>query len=508
VVLLALAGAAWLILARSGPSSPADLIAILPFEIAGSDPSTHTFAENVADQVSGALVKSDLTVISPDTGAPLDGQQRKAAAASLGAGFLLDGRVQGDGRSLQVNVHLDDLRHQGPLWSASFNRPVDQAQAMQEEVATKVAGVLHCALHVRDADGDRIDRQTLGLYLRACDVMQDSGAQDQAMDLLKQVVARQPRFAHAWSDLAVASELATDQLPPDRARQAFTEARAAAERALQLDPKDGDAYAALSDMVPEPGHWAERNALLLKGLSLDPDNSTLEDREAGLLEDVGRLHEALEYAQRSFSLDPLSPNKATALAFVLAHNGRLDEARVVLEKAARTWPDNPSLWEARMSLEAREGDPDRALAMLDDSKSRPADWEAARVEPWRRLTLARKSGAPAARDAFAREELAILRAGKTTGARAILMLNNVGRPDAAFEAVAWATAQRVTEADPGPLFRPEADGMRRDPRFMPLADKLGVVDFWRSSGKWPDFCEAPDLPYDCRAAAASLKTRR
>ena len=88
------------------------------------------------------------------------------------------------------------------------------------------------------------------------------------------------------------------------------------------------------------------------------------------------------------------------------------------------------------------------------------------------------------------------------------MLNNVGRPDAAFEAVAWAAAKGVTEADPGPLFRPEADGMRRDPRFMPLAEKLGVVDFWRSSGKWPDFCEAPDLPYDCRAAAASLKAHR
>jgi hypothetical protein len=44
--------------------------------------------------------------------------------------------------------------------------------------------------------------------------------------------------------------------------------------------------------------------------------------------------------------------------------------------------------------------------------------------------------------------------------------------------------------------------MRRDPRFMSLAAKLGLVDYWRSSGKWPDFCSEPGLPYDCKAEAA------
>jgi hypothetical protein len=54
------------------------------------------------------------------------------------------------------------------------------------------------------------------------------------------------------------------------------------------------------------------------------------------------------------------------------------------------------------------------------------------------------------------------------------------------------------------LFRPTADAMRRDPRFMPLVTKLGLVDFWEKSGHWPDFCEAPDRPYDCRKVAAAL----
>ena len=46
--------------------------------------------------------------------------------------------------------------------------------------------------------------------------------------------------------------------------------------------------------------------------------------------------------------------------------------------------------------------------------------------------------------------------------------------------------------------------MRRDPRFMPLVQRLGLVDYWRSSGHWPDFCSEPGLPYDCKAVAAKL----
>jgi hypothetical protein len=50
--------------------------------------------------------------------------------------------------------------------------------------------------------------------------------------------------------------------------------------------------------------------------------------------------------------------------------------------------------------------------------------------------------------------------------------------------------------------------MRRDPRFMPFAATLGLVAYWRATGKWPDFCSEPGLPYDCRKAverSASVK---
>ncbi len=197
---------------------------------------------------------------------------------------------------------------------------------------------------------------------------------------------------------------------------------------------------------------------------------------------------------------------ANTLANQLSHDGRIEEARATIDRAARLWPDDHDVWSTRMAVEAREGDPDRALALINDSASRPAEWEPDRLAPWRNLALARKSRSSALIDALVRDEFAKLAAGKTNVPRAILMLNNVGRPDQAYAVAAMATDS--DPVDPETLFRPFADGMRRDPRFMPLAAKLGLVDYWRRTGKWPDFCAAPDLPYDCKAIAAKLAPKR
>jgi hypothetical protein len=56
------------------------------------------------------------------------------------------------------------------------------------------------------------------------------------------------------------------------------------------------------------------------------------------------------------------------------------------------------------------------------------------------------------------------------------------------------------------LFRPYFADVRKDPRFMVVAERAGLIDYWRSSGHWPDFCSDPQLPYDCKAEAAKLSS--
>ena len=55
------------------------------------------------------------------------------------------------------------------------------------------------------------------------------------------------------------------------------------------------------------------------------------------------------------------------------------------------------------------------------------------------------------------------------------------------------------------LFRTHMKPILHDPRFIELANRLGLLSFWRSSGAWPDFCQDPDLPYECRAEASKYR---
>jgi hypothetical protein len=55
------------------------------------------------------------------------------------------------------------------------------------------------------------------------------------------------------------------------------------------------------------------------------------------------------------------------------------------------------------------------------------------------------------------------------------------------------------------FFRPPLTRLRRDQRFMSIAERYGLIDYWRDSGKWPDFCFEPRQPYDCKKEAAELR---
>jgi hypothetical protein len=88
-------------------------------------------------------------------------------------------------------------------------------------------------------------------------------------------------------------------------------------------------------------------------------------------------------------------------------------------------------------------------------------------------------------------------------ANAIEALSVLGFTDDAF-----AVANRYTPGganDPGFLFFTLTEPLRKDSRFIQLATRIGLVDYWRKSGHWPDFCAEPGLPYNCQAEANRIK---
>ncbi len=496
---LAVAGGTWFATGTPGWPKAGEGVAVTPFDTTPGDASARSFADGVADEIASTLAKVDIKSRLTDPG--LTGPRRDAAAFRLGAAFSLGGRVQRDGDALHVTLAMADARRHDVLWSAEFTRPAGQAEALQQQVALDVAGVLQCTVDAGNFGG-HVPPESLSLYLRACDAV-GVDRPDKVRDQFRQVVAREPKFANAWASLAMATALAAEDLPPDLAAAARRDARAAAEQALRLDPKASMAYVAFNIMLA-PGHLEERQNLLLKGLSISPNNVLLNWSEGELLGQAGRNEEAIVYSRRAAQLDPLHPYYTKDLAVALAATGRLVEARTLIEQGARLWPDFSEFQSGRIGMEARWGDPARALALLDDPKSLPTGWEAPTIEKWRQFILVRRSHDPAKTAAYAKDVLADLAAGRSDLNGATRDLVGVGATEAAFSA-----ALRSTPADPldtEVLFLPSAEGMRRDPQFMALAAKLGLVEFWERTNHWPDFCEAKDRPYDCRAVAAKLRT--
>ncbi len=90
-----------------------------------------------------------------------------------------------------------------------------------------------------------------------------------------------------------------------------------------------------------------------------------------------------------------------------------------------------------------------------------------------------------------------------------LIYGYFGHADAAYREIEkrFASYARPHFANPWTryLFYPRMRVLRADPRFMPLAARLGLVDYWLDAGQWPDFCTTEELPYDCKEAALAAR---
>jgi hypothetical protein len=166
-----------------------------------------------------------------------------------------------------------------------------------------------------------------------------------------------------------------------------------------------------------------------------------------------------------------------------------------LKRAEHLWPGTLTLRDARFRFHLRYGDPREALHLVRSEGISPEfeEFLVARIDPTP-ANIERAVGA--------------VRRRGTTSSKAIndlaQLLAQFGREDEAYDLImGW---QRTDEAGAmtGMLFRPTMRKFRSDPRFIRVADHLGLLKHWRASGKWPDFCFEPDLGYDCKAEAAKL----
>lgn len=309
----------------------------------------------------------------------------------------------------------------------------------------------------------------------------------------EQVLQREPNFLPARKRLLLAGAqmvaIATDLPKPSPEWL-----QAQIERARPLQGMMPELRLAELELLPANDFTARLK--LVDTLHKDfPENPLVLSTRSQQLMLVGRLSDAVNDAERAAMLDPISPFSLSIHIRALAHSGRLPSAFQKLAEAAPDALGAKSLTEARFRLNMRYGDPQVALGILrryGTSKQHEA-FLLARTEP--------------TRDSVERA-IAISRtisAERRSYASHAEVLAAFGRNDELYRTLIGLSPHRFDQWLIATLFRPTLKDLRQDPQFLRIAKRVGLLDYWRTSRKWPDFCAEPDLPYDCDEEAAKIE---
>jgi len=189
------------------PDKPS--IAVLPFQNMSGDPEQEYFADGMVEEIITALSRIRwLFVIARNSSFAYKGQaiDVKRVGRELGVRYVLEGSVRKDGNRVRITAQLIDALSAAHLWADRFDGSLEDVFDLQDKVASNVAGVIEPALQAaeirRSAGRPTKDLTAYDLYLRGYAMSLSSTRQmPEALRLLEQAIARDPRFgsALAWA---------------------------------------------------------------------------------------------------------------------------------------------------------------------------------------------------------------------------------------------------------------------------------------------------------------------
>jgi serine/threonine-protein kinase len=449
----------------------------LPFENLSEDKSNEYFAEGVQDEILTRLAKvADLKVI-----ARTSTQRFKSApenlpdiARQLGVLNILEGSVQKVNDQVRVNVQLINAMTEAHLWAEIYDRKLTDIFGVESDIAKTIADTLQAKLTGSEmramTNSPTEDPVAHELYLKGRHAWGLRGENLlQAVEFYNQAIARDPNFALAYAGLGETYILLPYYIGTDP-KEARPKARAAALKALELNPNLAEAHNALGkilytdDIDLEQAIREHRRAI-----ELSPNNASAHHWIGnGPLAGLGRWDEAIAEGRRSTELDPLSAINLVDLADTYMYARRFKEAEAVMKKAFEIDPTFAyAHWIYGILLQV-SGDLEGARTQYATARARENDPQA--------IALRGQLGAIMGRREEAVQALATLQElGKHQYVEAYyraLLYISLGQKDAAIAALEQGYAERDGD-DIGVIkVDPLLDPLRGDPRFEALVQKV------------------------------------
>ena len=360
-----------------------DSLAVLPFENASGDPANDYLSDGITETVINNLSRlPKVRVVARGVVFRYKdkGLDPFTAATELGVRAVVSGRVLQHKDTLIVKAELVDVARQDQLWGDSYNRKMTDLFEVQEEIAREIAARLLERLG-SERPADRVssgttravtdrptaDPEAYRLYLKGAHQARTWSTPGfrSALELFQQSIAVDPTYAPSHAGLAYALVM-MGFYGLIAGAEAFAKAKAAAKRAVELDPSNAEAHAALSLIAMQADHdFAQGIRFAQEAVRLDPNLGVAHHTLAIAYTCVRQFEEGIAAVRKAAEIDPLTPLFQSHVAWILNNAGRNEEAWRVLRSALELHPNDYYVQRIVMYVAST---PERAHASIDEAK--------------------------------------------------------------------------------------------------------------------------------------------
>jgi len=335
------------------PNKQIESIAVMPFV----NESGNADVEYLSDGMTETLINSlsqlpNLSVKARSSVFRYKGKELdpKKIASELNVQAILTGRVVQRGEQVTLNLELIDAQTENVLWGNRYERKSSDLVSLQSEIARDVSSKLKSKLS--GAEIAKVEKtyttnpEAYQLYLKGryhAARYTEEGFR-KAIDYFNQAIAIDPTYALAYDGLAYCY-YSSWYIP---AKEGSLKAKAAAMKALEIDPSLAEAHASLANIYFWYDYdWAAAEREFKRSIELNPNYGYAHTSYGILLATLGRFDEAVAEAKRGVELEPLSAELNTSLGFVYYYAKRYDLAAEQLNK---TIEFEPNFWWAHTYL--------------------------------------------------------------------------------------------------------------------------------------------------------------
>ncbi|MGI9235244.1 MAG: hypothetical protein ACR2RD_16550 [Woeseiaceae bacterium] len=307
------------------------MLAVLPFVATNPAGESESFAAGIHDDLLTQLAKiHSIRVISRTSVMEYRDTVRniREIGAALGADTILEGGVQSAGNRIRINAQLIDARTDEHLWAETYDRELTVANIfeVQSEIARAITSAMRATLSEDDAATlAAIPTENMAAYRafhRALDLRDRHGRTEDVVEALQEVVALDPQFTRAWTELVGSLSLLTFNRQDDN-RERLLQAETALEHIRSIAPGSVDYVFALAYYTYYTLQDYERALVLIRrAQEMMPSDARLIDVESWIQRRQGDYDGRINTLRRGRTLDPNDPRWTNMLArdLLLTHH--------------------------------------------------------------------------------------------------------------------------------------------------------------------------------------------